>query len=199
MKRSTVSIFALAGALALGGFACDDDDDNGNTDAAVKFDGSAGSGVGGAGGAVRLDGGAGSTAGAGGGTVGDGGAGTGGARQDGGGDAPGDGGGGNNNRDGGGDGGTPLAFITCTGPQTMVAATPEDFCNYFDSVCSDFYGGGQNRFSNRAECITRYTAFTAGQKQCTTYHLCVAGTSDMNAMDHCPHPSGAGGNPCGVP
>lgn len=195
MKRSMMSILTLAGALALGGFACDDDGD-GNNDAAVKMDGSGLTG-GGAGGSAgnKTDGGAGTgTAGSGGNTT-DGGAGTGGAKADGGGaDGPHAAG-----ADGGSaDGGKPLIFATCTTEATMVAASTDDFCDYYETSCSTFLGGGQGKFANRAECAAKYAAYTATQKSCTTYHLCVAGTSAAMATAHCPHPAGGGSDPCNI-
>jgi hypothetical protein len=55
------------------------------------------------------------------------------------------------------------------------------------------------QFADKAACMTKYAAYNATQKGCTSYHLCVAGTSAANATTHCPHPAGGSGNPCMVP
>ena len=75
--------------------------------------------------------------------------------------------------------------------------TPSQFCSYFTSKCGTSYSSMSGAFANEAECVSRYTGYSDGQKRCVGYHLCIAGAG---ATSHCSYPSAVGGtdNPCGL-
>lgn len=86
---------------------------------------------------------------------------------------------------------------------TNSSVAASDFCAYYTSKCGTNYASTAGHFADMADCVTKYTAYSTTLKACTTYHLCVAGTSAANALAHCLHPAASGQpmnmNPCGIP
>jgi hypothetical protein len=76
------------------------------------------------------------------------------------------------------------AFAVCR--PAMSGVTPADFCTYVMITCG--FGSGPGKFTDVANCMLKYNAYTADQKACAAYHACMAGTSFSNAVLHCPHP-----------
>lgn len=89
----------------------------------------------------------------------------------------------------------PKTLAACPMPYPGVSVT--DFCTYYTTTCGDMYSAANGHFASAADCVTKYTAYTATQKGCTAYHLCAAGTPNA-ANAHCLHPAGGGGNPCNL-
>jgi hypothetical protein len=108
---------------------------------------------------------------------------------------------------GGGTGGTGGGSIDTAAPAdsafavcrpAMTGVTPADFCTYVMMTCG--FGSGPGKFTDVANCMLKYNAYSAEQKACAAYHACMAATSPSNAVLHCPHPVGvANNNPCALP
>ncbi|MEP6654047.1 MAG: hypothetical protein ABJA82_11860 [Myxococcales bacterium] len=89
----------------------------------------------------------------------------------------------------------PKTLAAC---MTVPAASPADFCAYYDTTCGSMYSPATGHFASAADCMTRYMTYMATQKTCASYHVCAAGTPN-GANAHCLHPAGGGGNPCMLP
>jgi hypothetical protein len=47
--------------------------------------------------------------------------------------------------------------------------------------------GMMNRYTSVETCMARYAAYTATQRGCVSYHVCVASTATGGVGTHCPH------------
>ena len=169
MKRCLVVATLAVGLMAFGG--CDDEDDGGGT-----------GGRGGSGGSTGGRGGTGGTGGTGGSTGGTGG----------GGDAADVPATDSGDTGGGGDAGdTASAFCAAYTPNSGVLPGVEAmaFCMEYSSACTF---GGDMRYTNMGDCVTKYMAAAAGVKSCRAGHLCnaIVGGTPAAKTTHCPHATG---------
>ncbi len=172
---------AVIAGLFLGLFGCAEEGGNkgtGGTGGSTSTSGAGGSaGRGGAGGSTST-GGAGGTSniGGAGGTSSIGGAGGSAGRGGAGGTSSTGGTGGSSST--GGTGGTSWAM--CQDPMAGVSVSA--FCNRYGSTCGF---GGSAKFASAQDCMAKYdTVYTAVQKGCAAYHLCLA---DSMTSIHCGH------------
>ena len=94
-----------------------------------------------------------------------------------------------------GAGGDPWA--SCAGNSFKPGISAMVFCTKYMSACS--FGAG-DRYASMADCMTKYSALTDGDKggkACAAWYLCVAATPDQ-ATTHCPTAPNAskGTGPC---
>jgi hypothetical protein len=154
----------------------------GSTGGSGGSTGGSGGSTGGSGGSTGGSGGAtggagGSTGGSGGATGGAGGATDGGATDGSAGDAT------------AGDGGPTADFCAgyVAGSGMLAGKMASDFCLEYATVCTF---GGDMRYMNMGDCVTKYSAAAAAVQTCRAGHLCNAKTGDKTV--HCPHATGLG-------
>ena len=95
---------------------------------------------------------------------------------------------------GGGGSGVPACTTTDPAPPSTAQLTPANFCAIFLDECT----GATNftipaGYTTQAMCETSFTALTATQKACRSYHLCNAASMSGAAKGtHCGHAVGMG-------
>jgi hypothetical protein len=87
----------------------------------------------------------------------------------------------------GSDGGTALPICTSnTGDSAAMSAA--DYCAILLATCGTGHAGD----ATQEACVTKYTAATAAQKMCRSYHVCNAkkSTTAGDITAHCGHAAG---------
>ncbi|HEY0707120.1 MAG TPA: hypothetical protein VGG33_09990 [Polyangia bacterium] len=76
------------------------------------------------------------------------------------------------------------AYVAGSGSLAGIAAA--DFCAKYSSVCTF---GGTGRYTDMADCMTKYAAVGTAAKTCRAGHLCNAAMPG-GVGTHCPHATG---------